>query len=109
MNEAQESANEEKGSMEEEFDSFRESMHITRDMFARQFNEGMNSLTLLKRINPALTQSTITPGAMVYTNLQNYFISISLGEIEIDNEKFMTVSALTPIFQALSGKKPGEN
>ena len=108
MNDAQESANEEKGSMEEKFDSFRESMHITRDMFARQYQEGVNSLTMLKRINPNLESNTVILGSLVYTDFQNYFISVSLGEITLGNDKFITISTSTPLFQALSGKIKGD-
>jgi hypothetical protein len=108
MNDAQESANEEKGSMEEKFDSFRESMHVTRDMYARQYQEGVNSLTILKRINPNLEHNTVILGSVVYTDFQNYFVSVSLGEINVNGEKFITISTLTPLFQALAGKSKGD-
>ena len=41
MNEAQESANEHHGAMEDKFESFREACQIQRDMFARQLDEAM--------------------------------------------------------------------
>ena len=43
-----------------------------------------------------------------YTDFQNYFISVSLGEIVLDKEKFITISTSTPLFQALSGKIKGD-
>ncbi len=108
MDEAQESANEEKGSTEEKFDSFRESMQITRDMYARQLQEAIDGLALLKRIVIVPIADSVKLGAVVHTNLQNYFISASLGELDYDENTYMAISTQTPIYQALAGKKKGD-
>jgi hypothetical protein len=108
MDEAQESANEEKGSTEEKFDSFRESMQIARDMHARQVAEGIDGLALLKRISVVPLVDHVKLGAIVYTTLQNYFISASLGEIEHDGKHYMAISTMTPLYQSLAGKQKGD-
>ncbi|WP_293894532.1 hypothetical protein [Sporocytophaga sp.] len=109
MDDAQESANEEEGaSGEERFEGFRETMQITRDMYARQLQEGINSLSLLKRIflNP---QESIGLGSVVYTELQNYFISVSLGETKLaEKNSFIAISTMTPLYHAMAGKKKGD-
>ena len=51
MDEAQQSANEHQGAIEDKFESFREACQIQRDMFAKQLAEGLNILQILKRIN----------------------------------------------------------
>ncbi|HXA01091.1 MAG TPA: hypothetical protein VNW99_03830 [Cytophagaceae bacterium] len=108
MDEAQESANEEKGSTEEKFDSFRESMQIARDMHARQVAEGIDGLGLLKRISIVPLIDHVKLGAIVCTTLQNYFISASLGEIEHDGKNYMAISTMTPLYQSLAGKQKGD-
>jgi hypothetical protein len=108
MDEAQESANEEKGSNEEKFDSFRETMQIARDMHARQLAEGIDGLALLKRIAIAPLVDQVKLGSIVCTNLQNYFISASLGEIEHAGKSYMAISTMTPLYQALAGKQKGD-
>jgi hypothetical protein len=108
MDEAQESANEEKGSTEEKFDSFRESMQIARDMHARQVAEGMDGLGLLKRISIVPLVDHVKLGSIVCTTLQNYFISASLGEIDHNGKNYMAISTMTPLYQALSGKQKGD-
>jgi hypothetical protein len=108
MDEAQESANEEKGSNEEKFDSFRETMQIARDMHARQLAEGIDGLALLKRIAIAPLVDQVKLGSIVCTNLQNYFISASLGEIEHAGKNYMAISTMTPLYQALAGKQKGD-
>jgi hypothetical protein len=108
MDEAQESANEEKGSNEEKFDSFRETMQIARDMHARQLAEGIDGLALLKRIAIAPLVEHVKLGSIVCTNLQNYFISASLGVIESSGKTYMAISTMTPLYQALAGKQKGD-
>lgn len=106
MEDALTSANAEKVT-EELSDSFRESMHATRDMYARQANEGVNNLGLLNRIN-IVEHDKVKFGSVVFTNFQNYFISTGLGEIKVDDLSFQAVSTLAPLFQILVDKKKGD-
>jgi hypothetical protein len=106
MEDALSSANAEKVS-EELSDSFRESMHATRDMYARQANEGVNNLGLLNRIN-IVEHDKVKFGSVVFTNFQNYFISTGLGEIKVDDLSFQAVSTLAPLFQILVDKRKGD-
>lgn len=106
MEDALTSANAEKVT-EELSDSFRESMHATRDMYARQANEGVNNLGLLNRIN-IVEHDKVRFGSVVFTNFQNYFISTGLGEIKVDDLSFQAVSTLAPLFQILVDKRKGD-
>ncbi|TNF41120.1 MAG: hypothetical protein EP310_07770 [Bacteroidetes bacterium] len=47
-------------------------------------------------------------GSLVFTNGGNYFISIGLGKIEIENEPVYCISLISPIGKILQNKKPGE-
>lgn len=106
MEDALNSANAEKVS-EELSDSFRESMHATRDMYARQANEGVNNLGLLHRIN-IVEHDKVKFGSVVFTNFQNYFVSTGIGEIKVDELSFQAISTLAPLFQILLDKKKGD-
>jgi hypothetical protein len=106
MEDAMKSANEEKVT-EELSDSFRENMHATRDMYARQVQEGLNNIGLLNRIM-IQEHDRVRFGSVVFTNFQNYFISTGLGEIKVDDKGFLTVSTLSPLFQILADKKKGD-
>ncbi|MDB5255584.1 MAG: hypothetical protein JWM14_279 [Chitinophagaceae bacterium] len=107
MEDAQESANQEKGNSEDQSDSFRENMQATRDMYARQVHEGVNTLALLNRI-VVQEHEWVKFGSVIFTDYQNYFISSGLGEIKINELSFITVSTLSPLFQILASKKKGE-
>src|SRR5688500_5623569 len=96
MEEAQESANQQQGSMEDKFESFREACQIQRDMFAKQLDEGMTALSVLKRVVIHKQNNDVTLGSGVSTNEQKFFISISLGEIQVDGDKYFAISTMSP-------------
>ncbi|PRY12372.1 hypothetical protein CLV24_108116 [Pontibacter ummariensis] len=108
MNEAQESANEHQGAMEDKFESFRENCQIQRDMYARQLDDLITTQGLLRRINATKVNNEVSLGAVVYTELQNYFIGVSLGEIKLNGESYFAISGLSPLFKAMAGKTTGE-
>ena len=53
------------------------------------------------------TYNKIVPGSLVFTNHENYFISVGLGKIEIDNEIYYSISAESPIGKVLLHKHKG--
>ena len=108
MDDAQESANEHQGAIEDKFESFREACQIQRDMYARQLDELITTMSVLKRINATKENKEVAFGAVVHTNLQNYFIGVSLGQIELNGETFFAISSMSPVFKAMAGKTEGE-
>ncbi|TPE46025.1 hypothetical protein [Pontibacter mangrovi] len=108
MNEAQESANDHDGAMEDKFESFRENCQIQRDLYARQLDELMTTQSVLRRINATKLNHDVSLGAVVHTDLQKYFIGVSLGEIKIDGESYFAISGMSPLFKAMMGKTAGE-
>lgn len=109
MDDAQESANESQGAIEDKFESFREACHIQRDMYARQLDELISTMGLLKRINATKVFKEAAFGTVVQTDSQNYFIGVSLGEIKIDGNSYFAISGMSPVFKAMAGKTAGEN
>ncbi|WP_245590647.1 hypothetical protein [Adhaeribacter aquaticus] len=108
MDEAQESANEHQGAIEDKFESFREACQIQRDMFAKQLDESISTMAILKRINATKENKNIMLGSVIITNLQKFFISVSIGEITVEGEKFFAISAMSPLFKAMVDKTEGE-
>ncbi len=108
MDEAQESANEHQGAIEDKFESFREACQIQRDMFAKQLDEAITTLSILKRINATKKNKIIMLGSVVVTNTEKFFISVSLGEITVEGEKYFAISAMSPLFKAMVNKNEGE-
>lgn len=108
MSDAQEAANEERGSMEEKFESFREQLIRDRDMFARKLSEHILGIDALRQIDVNRKFSKVQLGSVVVTDKQKFFISISLGEIKVGKESFFAISTQSPLFQQMEGKQAGE-
>src|SRR5687767_6895540 len=64
MDEAQQSANEHQGALEDKFESFREACQIQRDMFAKQLDEAITTLSVLKRIVATKENKNIMLGSV---------------------------------------------
>ncbi|AFM02792.1 hypothetical protein Fleli_0305 [Bernardetia litoralis DSM 6794] len=112
MNEAQAGANEEKGSMEEKFESFRTQLQQDRDMYAKQFVEAKDKLEILSRMSSQKINSSVDLGAVVVTDVnQKFYISISLAELKINDKpsSYFAISTAAPIYEAMRGKKKGES
>lgn len=109
MDDAQESANEHHGAMEDKFESFREACQIQRDMYAKQLDELITTMALLKRINATKFNNDVSLGAVVQTELQNYFIGVSLGEIKLEGESYFAISGMAPLYKAMAGKASGDS
>lgn len=109
MDQAQQSANEEKGSMEEKFESFREQLIRDRDMFARKLGEHISGMDTLRQIDANRLFSKIQLGSVVITEKQKFFIAIGLGEIKVNGDVFFAISVQSPLYQQMEGKQAGDS
>src|SRR6478609_4199427 len=109
MLDAQKSANEEeKSTAGDKYDTARAMSQNLRDMNAKQMDEANKLLNAIDQINPNSVFDEVRPGAVVQTNLGNYFIAGSVGQVKIDNETYFAISLQAPIGAALSNKKSGD-
>ena len=108
MDRAQESANEERGSLEEKFESFREQLIRDRDMYARKLAEHISGIDTLRQIDANRKLSVVQLGSVVITDRQKLFIAISLGEVKVNGDAYFAISVQSPLFQQMDGKKAGD-
>jgi len=62
----------------------------------------------LSRIDPLKTSEIISLGSLVETNLATYFLSVSAGQLIVDNKNYFAISTSSPIGKLLLGKTAGE-
>ncbi len=105
---AQESANEEPGSMGDKFESFREQLHLDRDMFAKQLKEAMSGFAILKQLHVEKTYDQVQAGCVVVTQNQTYFIAISIGALKVKGQQVFVISTQSPLYLVMAGKKKNE-
>lgn len=110
MEEAQASANNEtKSSAGDKYETGRAMSQRERDLHARQLAELVNMKKMLNTIDPSKKCESVELGALVETNTACFFISASIGAIKIQENQVMAISAVSPIAQAILGKKAGDD
>lgn len=109
MENAQKAANEEgKSSAGDKYETTRAMMQIERDNAAKQWDAATQTKNALSQINIESKNDRVESGSLVFTSKANYFLSVSIGLIKIEDDDFMAISPLSPIGQLLLGKKQNE-
>jgi transcription elongation GreA/GreB family factor len=102
------SSNDTKSSMGDKYETGREMLQQEINNLQRQLNETLNQQILIQKITsePSLK---VQNGALVKTDKGIFYISASLGEIILDNQKIMTVSVESPLVKAMAGLTKGQS
>jgi len=83
-------------------------LQLEREKLGNQLAEIQKVKETLFKVDPKVIVSQGCLGSLVYTTQFNYFISVSVGEITADTEKFYAIATNTPIGKLLLGKKVGD-
>lgn len=102
------SNNDTKSSMGDKYETGREMLQQEINNLQRQLNETLNQQHIIQKIT-AEPSDKVQNGALVKTDKGLFYVSASLGEIILDKQKIMTVSAESPLVKAMFGKKMGES
>ncbi|MBR9845953.1 MAG: hypothetical protein GYB35_07525 [Algicola sp.] len=62
----------------------------------------------IKLINPNTSHQNVVLGSLVKTNSANFFIAVSIGKVEVDDESYFIISKSSPIGQLLLNKVAGD-
>lgn len=109
INEIQESLlSETKSSAGDKHETGRAMLQLEREKAGNQLAEVQKIKEVLSKIDSTKSLKTIGLGSVVYTTNANYFIAISAGQLEVDNDKFYAISSSTPIGLLLLGKTVGD-
>lgn len=106
--ETQEAANEEsKSSAGDKYETGREMLQQEIDLKVTQINEMQKLQLLLDQVNPNVKSDKAVVGSLVKTNMGDYFISISAGQLKYNNHTYYAISAASPIGAQLIGMGAG--
>ena len=106
LQETQNAANNEtKSSAGDKHETGRAMAQLETEKLNAQLGEALKVKQTLATINPIQLASNIVLGSVVFTNKGNFYIAISIGKIEIDNEQFFAISPASPIGKLLLTKK----
>lgn len=98
-----------KSSAGDKHETGRAMLQLEREKAGQQLAELQTQIEILQKINPELSQENVALGSIVKTSASNYFISVSVGEIKVNNESFYGISAATPIGKLLLSKHVGDS
>jgi hypothetical protein len=103
---AQEASNDDtKSSAGDKFETTREMMQQDISRNKSLLADAKQSLHQLENLNNAPFTDTVRNGALVYTNQGIFYISISAGQLKIEEQVVFAISAASPVGQLFIGKK----
>ncbi|MCE7991504.1 MAG: 3-oxoacyl-ACP synthase [Roseivirga sp.] len=110
MRNAQSAANEEtKSSAGDKYETGRAMMHLEKEKLAGQLSEAAKMKKALDLIDSDKLHSVAALGSVVRTAKASYYISVSVGKLEVEGEVFFAISPASPIGRQLLDKKQGES
>ena len=63
---------------------------------------------VLARLASAKGMTRVESGALVTTETGDYYLSVGLGKVSFEETDYFVISPVSPIGQAMLGKKTGE-
>lgn len=75
---------------------------------AQHLNDATKMLETLKLINPKIHNENGALGSIVYTQTNTFFLSVSVGKIDLENASFFAISLQSPIGMLLRNKMKGD-
>lgn len=108
IEETRASNNDTKSSMGDKYETGREMLQQEINNLQRQLNESLNQQSIIQKISSD-PLSKVQNGALVKTDKGLFYISASAGEIMVDQQKIMTVSAESPLAKAMYGLTEKQN
>lgn len=100
--------NETKSSAGDKYETGRSMMQIEEENNRNQLFQAIQVRQELMKIDPMKISKTVETGSLVETNKGNYYISIGVGKIRLDNKVYYCVSNHSPIGMKMLGKETGD-
>jgi transcription elongation GreA/GreB family factor len=110
IQEAQDAANNEtKSSAGDKHETGRAMAQLETEKLTKQLSEALKLEQTLSQINPETEHQQVGLGSLVTTNNGIFYITASLGKIELENKLYFVISAVSPIGQLLIGLKKNDS
>lgn len=97
-----------KSSAGDKYETTREVLQQEINRYLNQQQEALKLKKALMSINLSKASEKVDHGMLVTTNVGTYFLAISLGNVKVDQDHYMVISAGSPLGQQLLGKKSGD-
>lgn len=105
----QASADDTKSSAGDKYETTREMMQQEIDRNGKMLYEAGQQKIALQQVENVGESETVRNGSLVFTSNGNFYISISAGELKLEDKKVFAISQASPLGKILLGKKVGES
>lgn len=107
--EAQGAANSEtKSTAGDKHDTARAMAHLEVEKISKQLQEAEKLKQVFLKMPSQLTQTSVELGCIVKANKVDYYLGLSLGKIEFENQYLYAISLASPLAQAMKGLQCNE-
>lgn len=94
-----------KSSAGDKYETTREMMQQEMDRNSKLLYEAGQQKIALQQVENVEEAKIVKNGSLVLTNEGNFYISISAGELNVDDKKYFAVSQASPIGKLFIGKR----
>jgi len=98
-----------KSSAGDKHETGRAMLQLEMEKLGKQHQEAQKMQMLLLRIQPDKQTEVAHLGSLIETATHNYFLSVSLGGLTLENKVYYAISPQSPIGKLLLGKRTGEH
>lgn len=102
-------SSESKSTAGDKHETGRAMIQLEREKLGNQLKQLELQEAVLRKIQTDKNSNLVVLGSYVETGNMHYYLSISLGEIMLENKKVYAISSQSPIGALLLGKKEGES
>lgn len=104
----QATADDSKSTAGDKHETSRAMAHLEQEKLGSQFSEALKIKEMLMKLDLSKENITISLGSLVETSIGWLFLSIGLGQLEIDGKMVFCLTPMAPLGKALLNKKAGE-
>ena len=98
-----------KSSAGDKHETGRAMIQLEMEKASQQFESIHQMKKLLSKIELTTAGDIISLGSLIETDKGRYYLSISMGEVEVEGIQYYCISTNSPIGQQLLGKKVGDS
>lgn len=110
IQEAQTASNQDaKSSMGDKYETSREMMALEMRKAGEQLQESSKLKQVLSELNIGLISKKISLGSLIATSIGSFYLSISLGQMQIKGKTIFVLSAVSPLGKELLNKQKGDS
>lgn len=102
-------ANETKSTAGDKHETALAMLQIEQENTGRQLRNLLDQQRELLHMDVRLKPLKIIKGSIIVTNQGTFFIAISLGKLQVNDENIIVISAQSPLAQSFAGRKQGDS